>query len=157
MDIRDLAFIESHYVKVMFYPRAWDDAQDFDLVWDNIDFPPMPRALIPKSPGVYAFIVEPNLFSLEPANGLFYVGKATNLYQRIGAYMSELTKDFSVSTRPRIWKMLNQWRGRFKYYYTITDTVAEAEQLEKVMLEALRPPFNKQYEAETSQIMRAFQ
>lgn len=156
MNIKDLAFIESHYVKIMFYPQAWDDAQDIEMDWVDVDFPPDPRSAIPKEPGVYAFVVEPNLFSLQSANGLFYVGKATNLYQRIGAYISELSKEFSDSSRPHIWKMLNQWDGRFKYYYSITEDVSVAEDIEDTILSALRPPFNKQYEAETSQVMRAF-
>jgi excinuclease UvrABC nuclease subunit len=156
MDIRDLAFIESHYVKVMFYPEAWVNAQDLELEWFCVDFPPNPRSGIPKEAGVYAFVVEPNLFSLAPANGLFYVGKATNLYQRIGAYVGELSKGFADSSRPHIWKMLNQWNGRFKYYYCISVDVTEAEEIEEEMLKALRPPFNKQYDADTSKPMRAF-
>ncbi|HIF5857568.1 GIY-YIG nuclease family protein [Vibrio parahaemolyticus] len=156
MDVKDLAFVESHFVRVMFYPDAWDNAQNLALVWESVDFPPSPRSLIPHESGVYAFIVEPSLFSLEPANGLFYIGKATDLYNRIGAYIGETNKEFSDSTRPHIWRMLNQWSGRFKYYYTTTDNVEMAEQLEDEMLKALRPPFNRQYEASTSQVMRAF-
>jgi excinuclease UvrABC nuclease subunit len=156
MNIRDLAFVESHYVKMMFYPDAWDNAQDLELTWVSVDFPPNPRACIPKEPGVYAFVIEPNIFSLQPANGLFYIGKATDLYSRIGSYIGELSKEFLVSKRPHIWKMLNQWNGRFKYYYSITDNVTEAERIEDNMLSAIRPPFNKQYEASTSQVMRAF-
>lgn len=156
MDVKDLAFVESHKVQMMFYPDAWDNAKHKDMEWIDVDFPPNPRSDIPDRPGVYAFVVEPCLFSLTPANGLFYVGKATSLYRRIGAYISELTKDFSDTRRPHIWKMLNQWNNRFKYYYSITTDVAEAEELEDEMLKALRPPFNKQYDAETSRVMRAF-
>lgn len=157
MDVNDLAIIESHEIKVMFYPQAWVDSENYSLDWEVTDFPPEPRNSIPQSAGVYAFVVEPDLFSLSPANGLFYIGKATNLYQRIGAYISELSKNFERSTRPHIWKMLNRWNGHFKYYYTTTDNVEQAEHFEETMLKALRPPFNKQYDAETSQVMRAFQ
>jgi len=157
MSVLDLAFVESHYVKMMFYPEAWDEAVSHAMEWEVIDFPPNPRSAVPSESGVYAFVVEPSLFSLAPANGLFYVGKATNLYQRIGAYIGELSKEFSDSKRPYIWRMLNQWEGRFKYYYSITDDVLEAESIEEEMLKALRPPFNRQYDAETSQVMRAFQ
>jgi hypothetical protein len=38
----------------------------------------------------------------------------------------------------------------------VTQDVAEAEEFEKEMLKAFRPHFNKQYDAETSQVMRAF-
>lgn len=157
MDVNDLAFIESHKVEVMFFPQAWDNAQTLNLTWTTTDFPPVPKSIIPRASGVYVFVVEPDLFSLTPANGLFYVGKATNLYERIGAYTGELRKDFLDSRRPHIWKMLHRWNGRFKYYYTTTDDVTAAEQLETEMLNALRPPFNKQYDAEVSQVMRAFQ
>ncbi|KFZ30774.1 hypothetical protein IDSA_06685 [Pseudidiomarina salinarum] len=156
MDIIDLAFVESHCVKMMFYPEAWDSSNTHHLDWEKLDFPPSKKSLVPRESGVYAFIVEPNLFSLKPANGLFYIGKATNLYNRISEYTGQLKKDFSDSQRPHIWKMVNQWNGRLKYYYTTTDVVATAEQLEEEMLKALRPPFNRQYDAETSQVMRAF-
>ncbi len=156
MDVNDLAVIESHRVRVMYYPQGWDDANDLQLEWEIVNFPPQPRNMIPKEPGVYAFVLEPNLFSLSPANGLFYIGKATNLYQRIGAYIRELNIEFIKSKRPHIWRMLNRWNGHFKYYYSLTDTVRKAEQIEEEMLKALRPPFNKQYDAETSQVMRAF-
>jgi excinuclease UvrABC nuclease subunit len=156
MNIRDLAFVESHYVNMMFYPEAWNSVQNLTLGWVDIDFPPNPRSAIPSVSGVYAFVVEPSLFSLVPANGLFYVGKATNLYSRIGAYIGELSKDFSDSKRPHIWKMLHQWDGHFKYFYSTTNNVTDAENIEEQIIKALRPPFNKQYDAETSQVMRAF-
>ena len=150
-ELNDLAFVKSHFVKMMFYPGAWVNSQSSTRAWINVDFPPNPRSGIPKESGVYAFVVEPNLFSLNPASGLFYIGKATNLYQRIGAYIGELNKSFLDSKRPLIWEMLNRWDGHFKYYYTTTSNVSLAEDLEKEMLKAFRPPFNKQYDAETSQ------
>ncbi len=156
MDVRDLAFIESHNVQMMFYPQAWDNAQNTTLQWVQLNFPPDVRSSVPHEPGVYAFIVEPELFSLQAANGLFYVGKATDLYNRIGSYISELSHQFSDSTRPHIWRMLNQWSGRMRYYYSTTVNVEEAEVLEDELLKAFRPPFNKKYPAEISQVMRAF-
>lgn len=157
MNVMDLAYIESHKVNMMFYPEAWDNAPVIELDWTELDFPPNPRNLIPQEPGVYAFVIEPSLFSLEPVNGLFYVGKATNLYQRISAYISELSKDFIDTRRPLVWKMLNQWNGRIKYYYSTTEDVTRAELIEEEILKALLPPFNRQFDAETSQVMRAFQ
>jgi len=156
MDLTDLVFFHSHKIQMMFYPDAWRAADDTELNWVVTDFPPVPRSEIPQSSGVYAFVVVPDLFSLYPANGLFYVGKATNLYNRIGAYISENNKEFAKSKRPHIWKMLNQWEGCFKYYYSTTDNVTDAENIEIKLLNAFMPPFNKQYPAETSQIIRAF-
>ena len=142
---------------MLFYPNAWLSAQcNISCSWNFQSFPPPQRASIPTDPGVYVFLVTPNLFNFESAGGLFYVGKATSLYARISAYISEIDKDFNISKRPYVWRMINQWNGYLQYCYTATANVAQAEELEKEMIKAFRPPFNKQYDAETSQIMRAF-
>jgi len=154
--VHDICITQSHSVSIMFLPSAWSSAVDDKREWFQVDFPPDPRNTIPKKSGVYAFVVEPNMFNLQPANGLFYVGKATNLYQRIASYISELNHDFNISKRPNIWRMLNQWNGHIKYYFTITTNVSEAEALEDEMLKAFIPHFNKQFDAETGAVQRAF-
>jgi len=52
--------------------------------------------------------------------------------------------------------MLNVWSGHLKYFYTTTADVAEAERLETRMTNALRLPFDRQYDATISRSMRAF-
>ena len=91
-ELNDLAIEQSHRVKMMFYPIAWRDATNSSHNWTIVDFPPNPRNIIPHSPGVYTFVVQPDLFDFSSSCGLFYVGKATDLYQRIGSYISELAK-----------------------------------------------------------------
>ncbi|MDY7577260.1 hypothetical protein RGU70_02810 [Herbaspirillum sp. RTI4] len=154
--IHDLAFVKIHQVEMMFLPSAWRAAPSVSLTWHQFDFPPTPN-VAPKVPGVYAFVATPNIFNFDYAGGLFYVGKATSLHNRISAYIAEIGKDFAVSGRPAIWSMLNQWNGHLRYFYVTTATVEAAENLEEEMIEAFRPPFNKQYKAATtSRVMRAF-
>jgi len=155
-ELNDLAIEQSHRVKMIFYPTAWASATNSNHNWTITNFPPNPRNIIPHSPGVYAFVVEPELFDFSASSGLFYVGKATNLYERIGAYISEIGKDFSKVRRPHIWTMINRWDGHLKYYFTETATVNEAEDLEDEMISAFRPFFNRAFEAEVSNRMRAF-
>lgn len=155
-DLIDLAFQESHHVSMLFYPDAWAKAPIVSCVWMGNDFPPIPRSKIPKQPGVYAFVVKTNLFDFPHATGLFYIGKAMNLYDRVGAYMSDVDRRKLQTARPLVWRMLNQWDGHLQYFYTITADVAAAELLEEQMLSAFIPPFNKQYEATTSAMVRAF-
>lgn len=143
-------------VKMQYSTMAWANASSSHRAWGQTPFPPTPRSVIPKSPGVYVFIVMPNLFNLPQVSGLLYVGKASNLYNRIGAYVSEVNSRRSLSKRPHIWRMLNVWNGHLHYFYTITTTVAEAEELEEHMLSALIPYFNKEFPAETSARQRAF-
>lgn len=153
--LNDLAMAHSHNVEMMLYPVAWKAAAAISPTWHSIPFPPKEKKVIPKKPGVYVFVVTPNVFSLEPTTALFYVGKATSLYARMGAYIGEVDKDFKVTARPMVWKMINKWNGHLRLYFTITADVDAAEDLENEMLNALRPPFNKEYEAEVSQVMRA--
>jgi excinuclease UvrABC nuclease subunit len=153
--LNDLAIVNSHYVEMIFFPIAWQAAAAISPTWHFVDFPPQPRNAIPNEPGVYVFVVTPNVFDFDLASGLLYVGKATNLYSRIGAYMAEIDKDFKTTMRPHVWRMINQWHGYLKFYFTCTPNVAAAEDLENEMLKALRPPFNKEYEAQVSRVMRA--
>lgn len=153
--LNDLAHANNHLVEMMFLPQAWHTAKPVSLTWHQIDFPPSPNRL-PTRPGVYVFVATPNIFDFTWAGGLFYVGKATSLYKRISSYVAEIDKDFQTTRRPRVWRMVNQWQGHLKYFYTTTATVEMAENLEAEMIEAFRPPFNSQYAAETSREMRAF-
>ncbi|MCB5186141.1 nucleotide excision repair endonuclease [Methylobacillus gramineus] len=152
----DLAAMKAHCVEMMFFPSAWGSANNTNRAWLEEIFPPVDRQVIPKAPGVYVFVVEPGLFGFEKASGLFYVGKATSLFDRIKAYIDELSKTLITTARPLVWRMINQWNGHLKYYYTITDSVTEAEILENEMINAFRPYFNTQYDAEVSPFMRAF-
>ena len=155
-DIQDLALVDFHKVEMLFLPQAWADAPPISCTWLRNDFPPIPRNSIPKMPGVYVFVVVTNLFDFPFANGLFYVGKAKNLYERVGAYLGDENKRLLNSKRPLVWRMLNLWSGHLNYFYTTTADVGAAEYLENQMINAFRPPFNRQYDATTSQTMRAF-
>lgn len=155
-DLHDLAFVQSHEVTMRFLPSAWAVAPNVKQSWVRTEFPPAKRNTIPKEPGVYTFVVATDLFDFPAASGLFYVGKATNLYDRIGAYIGEISKQFSRSRRPHVWNMINRWNGHLRYYYTTTIDVAVAESLETDMMNALLPPFNRQYDATMGPTLRAF-
>jgi hypothetical protein len=156
-DIWDLAFHGGIYeVRMQYSTKAWSAAASSNHTWTELAFPPMPRSAVPNEPGVYIFLVRPNLFNLHQSSGLLYVGKATSLYDRVGAYMSEINKRHNLSRRPHIWRMINVWNGHLHYLYTTTATVADAENLETRILEALLPYFNKDFPAETSSRQRAF-
>ena len=154
-DIQDLALQDFHHVEMMFYPKAWAAAPKVAMSWTKADFPPNPRNGIPKQPGVYVFVVMTELFDFPHANGLFYIGKATNLYERVGAYMGDVDIHLLRTKRPLVWRMLNQWHGHLKYFFTTTADAGAAAALESQMIEAFRPPFNRQYEGITSKTMRA--
>lgn len=154
--IKDIAIQKNHIVEMMFYPTAWKNAVHSNRSWHLEAFPPSDRKKIPKKSGVYAFVVQPKVFDFVHSSGLFYVGKATCLYERIASYIAEFEKDLNNTTRPSIWVMINQWNGHLDYYYTTTKDIDEAGDLEAEMLKAFMPHFNKQFPAEISKTMRAF-
>lgn len=156
-DIVDLAMSGAIFnVEMHYSTRAWAAATNSHRQWNHVPFPPSPITQIPKSPGVYVFVLMPDLFNLPQVSGLLYVGKATSLYSRISAYISEVDRRFSQTQRPHIWRMVNIWNKHLHYFYTTTATVNEAEVLEGHMLNALAPYFNKEFPAETSARQRAF-
>lgn len=154
--LNDIAIMKDHSVEMYFNPQSWIHNDYSVRQWTIENFPPEPRTIIPRESGVYAFVVTPDIFHFNAASGLFYVGKATILYERIAAYISEIGKDYIRTNRPHIWKMINRWNGHLKYYYTITENVEEAEELEDKMIKAFVPYFNREYDAETSRARRAF-
>jgi hypothetical protein len=155
-DLKDLAFRHVHHVEMMFYPPSWAAAPPLTCSWVCSDFPPLVKSGIPAQSGVYVFVVMTNLFGFPHANGLFYIGKAKNLNTRIDEYINEENKRFVRRKRPHIWRMINQWQGHLKYFYTTTTTVKEAEDLEAHMLSAFQPFFNRMFDATTSATIRAF-
>ena len=155
--LKELAIVKLFQVPTMFLTSKWTSAPVKNLVWKSEDFPPDPRNLIPDQPGVYIFVAEVNLFGFPHGSGLFYIGKATSLYQRIGAYMNDTDKDFVKTKRPLVWTMLNLWSGHLRYYFTITADVAAAEALEQEMLTAYMPHFNTHFDGELGAVMKAFQ
>ena len=155
-DIQDLALLDFHKVEMLFLPPAWAAAPTISCKWVRSVFPPNPRSSIPKKPGVYVFVVTTDVFDFPSANGLFYVGKAKSLYERISAYIGDENIQLLNTKRPLVWRMLNLWSGHLKYFYTTTTDVKAAERLETQMINALRPPFNRRYDATTSKAMRAF-
>jgi excinuclease UvrABC nuclease subunit len=156
MDKHDIAYKNYHKVEFLFDIQAWESTINCELEWTNIQFSRNCQTSIPSSPGIYAFVVEPKLFSLDPANGFFYIGKSKNLKKRIRSYIHEINLDFERTKRPHIWKMINVWENRLRYYYSVTATEEEAIRIENEIIKALYPPFNKRYDAETSRIVRAF-
>jgi hypothetical protein len=155
-DLYDIAIHKLYQVEAMFLPKAWNAAPDMNLKWEVSAFPPDPRKVIPDEPGVYVFVAEVRLFGFPHGSGLFYIGKATSLYSRIGAYIDDQDKDFVKTKRPKVWSMINAWRGHLRYYFTRTPTVKEAEDLEEHMLAAYIPPFNTHFDGELGPLMKAF-
>lgn len=156
-DINDLAYKGAIYqVPIVFDVDELKKVKASKLAWHYLEFPPANKMDVPKEPGVYAFVIMPDIFNLSQVSSLLYVGMTKNFYNRIGAYLGEINSRFSSTVRPRVWRMLNVWHGHLRYYYTITADEKEAVKLEDEMLAALVPPMNGDLPATIGKKMKAF-
>ena len=157
-DINDLADFGSKFHVEMFYStRQWKAVTNSAHTWTVIDFPPASTMSVPTTPGVYAFVVEPPLFDFPQAGGMLYIGKATQIRNRLGSYIRTINVSYASAERKLCWRMVNLWHGYLKYYFTPTVDAAAAKELEERMLEAFSPPVNTALPAKLSAKKRAFQ
>lgn len=148
--------LKKHEVSVTCFPRAWEIGRNINCDWSVIDFPPGDLDTVPDEPGVYVFVVEPSLFGVLPVNTVFYVGKATKLRERIRSYIRELGLTPRRTRRQKINKMVRVWNGHLKYYFMVTDSVTDAENIEDIMIRSLIPPFNSTFGGEINAAQKAF-
>lgn len=129
------------------------------LVWEKVEFTSANKASIPKTRGIYAFVVEHNDFGLPPHGYVLYVGisgdtSKRTLQIRYGDYL----RDKRINKRANIHYMLNKWdECLFFHYAAIVDKRIKLSKLEKDMSDALQPPFSKKdFSAEIRQARKAF-
>jgi len=80
--LNDVAIMKDHTVEMYFNPDSWSHT-DFSIrKWEIINFPPNPRNSIPRVSGVYAFVVEPNIFD----KSKFFMKKRIKYYNMLIIY-----------------------------------------------------------------------
>lgn len=129
------------------------------LVWKKVEFTPANKATIPKSRGIYAFVVEHNDLGLPPHGYVMYVGisgdtSKRTLQIRYGDYLQDKIRN----KRASIHFMLNKWdECLFFHYAEVKDKRIKLSKLEQDMSDALFPPFSKKdFSAEIRQVKKAF-
>lgn len=129
------------------------------LVWKKVEFTSANKASIPKSRGVYAFVVEHNDHGLPPHGYVMYVGisgdtSKRTLQVRYGDYLQDKIRD----KRANIHYLLNKWdECLFFHYAEVKDRRVKLSKIEKDMSDALLPPFSKKdFSAKIRKIKKAF-
>ncbi|MFB6225005.1 MAG: hypothetical protein ABEI13_00935 [Candidatus Paceibacteria bacterium] len=137
----------------MLWPEKWNQYEEnHDCDWRCVDFDESEQGNVPEEPGVYNFVVEPDIACHPSCAYLMYVGETECLRNRFGDYLYEKDDD---KGRPKIIKMLNYWEGYLKFYYLIVDD-DERENLQDQMITAFIPPFNDQLKGDISGPVNAF-
>ena len=95
--------------------------------------------------GVYAFVLEPNIASIDLAY-LLYVGKTTQHF-RARFYKYKRDQRDPDTKRELVRIMLTAWPGRLAFYYAPIDDPNIVREIEKQLIGAFKPPVNQEYPA----------
>lgn len=151
----DLAAERSVYRKeFMLYPAAWSKyGYKRQLDWKTVSFRASERSKLPKEPGVYAFLIQPNVAPVLNASYLVYVGETKSLHRRFGDYLRE--EAGLGNARIQLYSLFKYFKGYILFAYA-TLPEAERKEAEDELIKALTPPINRKLPATIAAAERAF-
>lgn len=138
------AKLQSHIKSFFLYPDFWADSKKkliLSLKWSRIRFDERNKGKIPKTKGVYAFVLVPSYNNFLESRYLFYVGKTNRtLFKRFEEYIKE--KKGEGKPRKKVFKMLNQYDGHLYFYYTEIISKIDVDITEELLLNVFVPHIN---------------
>ena len=124
------------------------------LTWSVFPFKDASRTKIPNVPGVYAFLVVPNIAGNLSVSYLMYIGKTDRpLRQRFGEYMLEAKSD---RIRPNLLRILPRYPDHLVFACAETPAGIAPKNVETALLRAFVPPCNDQLPATILRAKKAF-
>jgi hypothetical protein len=151
---RDLA--EFHVKRMVLSPEHWKSfAHPTALAWTSVKFTYANVATIPKTRGVYTFLVQPGIANHPLCSYLLYVGETSQQTFK-GRYRQYLRdgRAGDKSTRPHITDMIEKWEGFLWFCYAPIKDNQIIVDVEDALLSAYLPPTNKDFPAEISKALR---
>jgi hypothetical protein len=142
-DFDDDAKLNAHIKSFFLDPDFWIDPskQLAPLSWKRIRFNEINKGKIPKSKGVYAFVLVPKFDNFLETRYLFYIGKTNRtLSKRFDEYIKE--KKGVGKPRKKVYKMLNQYDGYLYFYYTEISSKINVDTTEESLLNVFVPHIN---------------
>jgi hypothetical protein len=160
--LKETDAIKIHKEEAVLYPKLWSRyGTGRGLTWKAVPFDAGSRPKVPKTQGIYAFVVHPAVSDLPPNGWLFYIGEvgatgsaARTFWKRYDEYLGELDK----TTRPKMSMLLERYKGYINFYYCELDPAAvDLKQLEAELITAAWPYANiKDFHVQYRQVRRAF-
>ncbi|RLL71533.1 hypothetical protein D8666_19820 [Ochrobactrum soli] len=160
--IQDTDEIKLHTETVTNYPALWERCpDDYGLTWSRLPFDPVSQDRVPKTQGLYAFVVQPTMRSLPPSAWLFYIGEvgATNSPNRtFWKRYSEYIEEYRTVTRPKLAVLFERYKGHIHFYFSEIDpTVHDIKKIESELITAAWPVANiKDFNVRMRKARRAF-
>jgi len=145
---------KAHKQEFLLWPHSWKSYTcKIPFVWTTVKFDRNNKSKIPHKPGIYGFLIQPNIASSLNGSYLFYIGETERPLQvRFEEYLREKNK----MGRPKIYRWLNQYDDFV--YFTCAEVVDKynLKEIEKDLLEALVPPANTQFPTSINKVVSAF-
>jgi len=153
-DLITLMAITQFGHRFVLWPHRWNTLQlDCTLDWKLVPFSEASAEQLPDEFGVYAFLIQPQIASLN-LTYLMYVGKTDRTFrERFREYLRE--RD-SGKIRPKLLKILPQYPDHLFFAYAAAPSGYSPADLETALLHAFVPPGNDQLDAEFTRADKAF-
>ena len=145
-----------HAPDFVLWPRQWAAYNLSDLFsWEIHPFQRDQIDEIPRDPGIYSFVVQPEIANHPHCSYLMYVGMTERpLRERFKEYFWE--KRNAKNGRPKLLKLLNVYQDYLHFCCSTIEETERIEEIEEALLNAFIPPYNDEYPAEISRVMKAF-
>ena len=153
---RRRALAEFHVKRMVLSPYQWAACQlALDLDWEAVKFTPRNMRRVPKTRGVYTFLVQPGIANHPSCSYLLYLGETQDqdFRKRYQQYLRE-KRNSDKSARPHVADMLQKWDGFLWFCYARIDQDNIIEDIENTLLTAYLPPTNKDFPANVSRALR---
>jgi hypothetical protein len=146
LDTDEEAKIMYHIKKFLLYPSFWEDPTNkvpVTLKWKRRKFIDTNKKAIPKSKGVYAFVLIPTYHELFETRYLFYIGKTNRtLHERFGEYLRE--RDGKGKPRKKLFKMFKVYSKHLYFFYSEIPNVKDVNKTEDCLINSFVPFVNTQ-------------
>jgi excinuclease UvrABC nuclease subunit len=136
-----------HVSRFILCPQHWSEYSNIVLTWRKVQFTAKGVARLPDDkPGLYTFIVQPNVGGHTAIKFLLYIGETTkqSLRDRCADYLPEARKK---KARVPIRSMVRKWPDHLWIYFAAVEEPSVIKQLEEDLIKAYLPPFNQQFTA----------
>lgn len=147
---------KSHVQDFTLWPKIWNSFKlNITLTWDERTFESSEANNIPEEPGVYTFVIKPEIASHPACAYLVYTGKAKDLKRRFKQYLEVQNQKRRHS--PKIEQGLMQYKGYLFFIYSLLKKKSITK-VEQVLIDGFIPPWNdkKTISSEVGNIVRAF-
>jgi hypothetical protein len=128
------------------------------LAWQQVPFKKSERPRVPRTRGLYAFVIRPSISALFEHGYLMYVGQTGHgsggtLQTRFDHYFDPKRN----RKRPQIARLMQKWQDHLVFYFVPLANIPDLKALEKTLNDAALPPsVTADYSPAISEAVRAF-